>query len=162
MKELDVKGSLVLVDDDDWDLVRDLSWSLSHKNNTSYAIHTTYKGGKRTVRMHRLIMGVTTPTVLVDHRDGNGLNNQRSNLRLANGHQNTRNAAARKGTSKYKGVWLVNEGVWRANIMVDRKATNLGRFTDEREAALAYDQAARDLHGEFGAFNFPNPGERQA
>jgi hypothetical protein len=93
----------------------------------------------------------------VDHKDGDGLNNQRANLRPAT---NSRNGANRlyskpNPSSPYRGVWWakVNKK-WRSAIKVDGKYIHLGLFTDEVEAALAYDDAARKFFGEFSRPNF--------
>jgi predicted Zn-ribbon and HTH transcriptional regulator len=102
--------------------------------------------------MHQLIAGSRN----VDHVDGNGLNNRRSNLRPATKSQNGANARKNPGkTSRYKGVfWDRERSAWQAKIMVNRKALSLGRFASEEDAALAYDLAAREAFGEFALTNF--------
>lgn len=103
--------------------------------------------------MHALITGWPR----VDHRDGNGLNNQRTNLRQATALQNMWNrrktAAA---ASRYKGVtWYRPTKRWTAAIRVGGRVRYLGYFRDEQAAARAYDTAAREVHGEFACLNFP-------
>ena len=99
---------------------------------------------------------------MVDHIDGNGLNNQRSNLRQCSHQQNLHNQDIRIDTSTgYKGVHFNKEsGKYRAQIAVNHKRHFLGSFADPAEAALAYDNAARKHHGEFCRVNFPQAHEQ--
>lgn len=99
----------------------------------------------------------TTAGLLVDHKDNNGLNNQRENLRLASGSQNKANCAKySNNTSGYKGVTLRKErNTWRAQIRVNNKLIILGCFVDKEEAARAHDKAALLYFGEFAQLNFP-------
>src|ERR1043165_3940616 len=92
---------------------------------------------------------------LVDHIDGNGLNNRRSNLRLATYAQSSMNRGRNiKNSSGYKGVDL-KDGKWRAEIQVSRKKVYLGRFSTPEEAYAAYCEAAKKYHGEFANFGGP-------
>jgi hypothetical protein len=94
---------------------------------------------------------------LVDHANGNGLDNRRSNLRLATGTQNNANRRlASNSTSGFKGVNLYKRtGRWRAHIAIHRQQKHLGYFRTAEEAARAYDIAALALFGEFALINFP-------
>ena len=105
--------------------------------------------------LHRLLLG---SAVLVDHRDGNGLNNQRSNLRPATHAQNLQNTRKRAGTtSRFKGVcWNKKKQAWVAFIKHEGKKKYLGCFSSEEVAARAYDFAASETFGEFACLNFPN------
>ena len=90
-----------------------------------------------------------------DHEDHDGLNCQRSNLRPCVRGENGGNQRKTRGASKFKGVsWDSSRGLWRAYITVHNTSKYLGRFHDERDAALAYDAAARAAFGEFAFCNF--------
>lgn len=93
----------------------------------------------------------------VDHIDGNGLNNQRSNLRLATHGQNMMNRRKHvNNTSGYTGVcWDKGAEKWRATLSYRGKTLHIGRFQEPADAALARDKLARELHGEFAQLNFP-------
>ena len=106
--------------------------------------------------MHRLVMAAVSGQS-VDHIDGNGLNNQRANLRLATQSQNLANSSGRPHSSKYKGVfWSKDERYkrrWWARIKKNGKSTHLGIFATEEEAAAAYNQAAIEMFGDFSRIN---------
>jgi hypothetical protein len=106
--------------------------------------------------MHCLIMGAKG----IDHVNGNGLDNRRENLRPATNSQNMANRRPNiNSSSPYKGVtWAPNcgSGKWRANIKIDGASHTLGFFEDVREAAEAYDAAARVAFGEFARLNVPD------
>lgn len=106
-------------------------------------------------KMHRLILGVTNPKIKIDHRDGNGLNNQRHNLREATQAQNLANSRPRSGSSRFKGVTFRSPDKWIAQISKDGKHTYLGIFRDEFDAATAYNFAAIEMFGEFARLNRP-------
>lgn len=146
------KGKVSLVDDEDYDKVMGYNWNAHPEKHRWYA--TGHYNGKLR-RMHRVIMGVTDPEIIVDHIDGDGLNNQKSNLRLATNSQNISNQRPRENfTSKYKGVhWDKFTGKWRVQVQSKEKIIRVGRFDDEIDAALAYNNAAIELQGEFARLN---------
>lgn len=156
------RGQVALVDDDDFEWLNRWSWH-AVKGKTAkifYAARMAFErkesGGYRRwlVFMHREILGVPKE-VEVDHRNFNGCDNQRHNLRPATGTQNQAHRRKwAKGTSKFKGVsWSNARQKWCASIMVKRKSTNLGRFKSETEAAHAYNVAALREFGEFAVLN---------
>lgn len=153
MREVRLSQNLVaLVDDGDYDLVQAYKWHPC-KRDTVYA-HASVSGV--TVSMHRLVLGLEFGDKRQgDHIDGNGLNNQRSNLRITTSGQNQMNRkSARESSSQYLGVvWIESRSKWRARIRHDGDAHYLGDFVDEVEAAAAYDIAARQLHGEYARLN---------
>jgi len=115
--------------------------------------------------LHRIILGLVKGDFTeVDHIDGTRTNFCRSNLREVTSSQNKMNRIKPSYfTSKYKGIcWYPRYNKWQVEIQVERKRTYIGRFTDETEAAKAYDNYARKLHGEFARLNFPLEGEQSA
>ena len=153
MKSLTLKcGSVVTVDDADFDSVARFSWHLSYNG---YAIRRERTPtGKRVIYMHREIAGHEWPGD-IDHADGNKLNNSRSNLRNASRTLNNANSKPRTGcSSQFKGVaWVRRYGKWWAYINHSGRRRHLGYFDDEIEAAKAYNAAAVEL---FGSFARPN------
>jgi hypothetical protein len=103
--------------------------------------------------MHRVIAAARRGLV-VDHIDGNTLNNSRANLRICRLAENNMNRGKfARAASRFKGVLLYPGGRWRAHIYAGGKHIHLGYFDTEALAAAAYDAAARDLHGEFARTN---------
>ena len=101
--------------------------------------------------MHRVILDAPAG-MMCDHIDMNGLNNQRGNLRFATHSQNSCNRKHPGGLSPFKGVFPRNEK-WRAYIKTNQKMIHLGTFDTERDAAIAYNTAAIQYHGEFARLN---------
>lgn len=117
--------------------------------------------GGHTVIFARWLTGAPVG-VLVDHVNGDRLDHRRENLRLASCQENACNSRRKRGSSRYKGVhWHARRQKWNAMIR-GGESRHLGLFTTEEEAALAYDAAARLLHGAFACLNFPRAGERAA
>lgn len=151
MKEIKLtRGKVALVDDDDFEWLNQWKWYA----NNNYATRNIYGSKKTTITMHRLIMKTVGSKICVDHIDGNRLNNQRQNLRLATKSQNAANKFATKGTSKYLGVWWNKQGNgWQAEVKKNYIKFYVGIYKDEKEAALAYNAAAIEKHGEFARLN---------
>lgn len=149
------QGKTAIVDDEDYEWLMGWKWSATEGPYTCYAKTSEIIEGKKiTIRMHRMILGAKHGDE-VDHRNHNGLDNQRSNIRIATKNQNMRNRAPNtKGTSKFKGVYLYKRtGRWAARIRVLSNLIYLGSFQDEIEAARAYDKAALKCFGEFALTN---------
>ena len=142
-------GKIVLIDGSDFSLIANYNWYANKNGSTFYALTNVWANGKRTtLQMHRLILGLTNPKILTDHIDGNGLNNQRSNLRKVNRQGNNWNRRKQRGryTSNYKCVyWDKQHRSWRVSIKTNYKQIHVGRFPTEKEAALAYNEAVVEL-----------------
>jgi hypothetical protein len=136
------KGLFAIVDDGDFDELSKYKWSAGAIRNYPYAVR---RPNGKTILMHRQIMGVFNPNLIVDHIDRNTLNNTRSNLRVTTKSMNARNKKA-SGTSKYMGVSLHRGKKWIAHIKINGKYKHLGVFSDEVEAAKAYNKAVLEAN----------------
>jgi hypothetical protein len=163
MKEIPLsKGKVALVDDEDYEWLIRWKWhygcATENDNKSGYAMHDNGKhgklGNKRSIRMHHIVLGCES-NIEIDHIDGNTLNNQKYNLRPVTHQQNSFNRKPnRNHSSKYKGVvWSKQHGKWRSRIRINQQLKHLGYFTDENEAALAYNKAAFELFGEYARLN---------
>lgn len=152
MKEITLcSGEKTKVDDADYEWLNRYSWH----NRGGYA--NSRITGAGTISMQREIMQPTLEQQ-VDHIDGDRLNNQRSNLRIITQQQNLLGKKIYKNnTSGFKGVYLVpSTGRWQAKVGFGGKMINCGCFNTPEEAAKAYDEKAKQLHGEFAKLNFPS------
>lgn len=164
MKEIQLtRGFVAIVDDEDFPELSVFSWQSTLRSGKVYAQRKNLCA-PGVVLMHRHILGLAVNDgKKADHINRNGLDNRRSNLRVATPSQNGANAIARGGVSAWKGVTIDRrDGVWQAQIMVNHVHRNLGRFRDEDAAARAYDDAAREAFGPFARLNFPRDGELPA
>jgi len=156
MKEINLtRGYKTQVDDSDYDWLNQWKWRVEVSKWSIYAVRTDYSNGKKNVRMARLILNIIDPKMQAEHIDRNGLNNQRSNLRIATNQQNSINQVGCNKTSKYKGVhYNKKRHYFCAQIKVNYRSTHIGNFKSEIEAAMAYDKKAKELFGEFAYLNF--------
>ena len=157
MREIELtQRQVTLVDDKDYEELSKYKWHARLNGRVWYALHSRRENGKvHKILMHRLIMAAPQG-LQVDHIDGDGLNNQRRNLRLVNSSQNqwNRTNKRRDTSSQFKGVTFhKSSGLWEARIRVYGIRRELGYFNDEVDAARAYNDAARELFGEFAALN---------
>ena len=145
------KNKYALVDLDDLSLVSDKKWQAKYSKGNWYASHSSARGE---IFMHNLILG-RIKNLEVDHRNQNGLDNRRENLRHATKSQNRANVSLRKDNSSgYKGVSLYGPtGKWKAYIQENGKQKHLGFFKDSIEAAKAYNREAKRIFGEFAWLN---------
>lgn len=146
------QGKFAKVDDSDYDFLNKWKW-YAHFRNGWYAIRNiSLSSGRQTqIKMHRIILDVPKG-LQTDHKDGDGLNNQRNNLRVCTNSQNQKNKGSyRTNTSGFKGVSF-NKKKWMARISVDGKRIHLGYFLDKVEAYKTYCDACLKYHGEFSRF----------
>jgi len=159
MKEIKLpQDKICLVDDEDFELLSNKKWHILKGKNTVYVqTHSKINGKDTKDYMHRIIMKLDKyDKRQVDHTDGNGLNNQKSNLRICTSSQNTGNSKKQSNnTSGYKGVFYHKHSKkYQVQIMKNGKLTACGYFKTKEEAALAYDKKAKELFGEFAKLNF--------
>lgn len=143
MKELILtNGKHCLVDDEDYENLSSVNWYYQYTSKKEYARRViTLNFVSTNIYLHRFIMGITDKKVHIDHIDGNGLNNQKSNLRVCSCSDNQKNKVA-SGKSKYKGVSAHYNNKWMARININGKQKHLGLFITELDAAKAYNIAA--------------------
>lgn len=149
MKEIQLtQGKVTIVDDEDYEILNQYKWYANFNSGNYYAMNN--KLGS----MHRFI--AKTPKGLVtDHINHNTLDNRRDNLRVCTLQENNKNRNKRNNTSsKYMGVtWFKVVNKWKSQIKVDKNVIYLGSFSDEKEAAIAYNKAAIQYFGEFANLN---------
>lgn len=145
------QGKSAKVDDADFEWLSKYKWCVNRQHKHWYAVG--FVDGEK-VRMHRFIMNESNPKIEIDHKDRDTLNNQRGNLRRATKGQNQYNRKG-SGVSKFLGVsFFKRTGKWVAQIQTDKKLKHIGYFIEEKDAALAYDEKAKELHGDFANLNF--------
>lgn len=145
-------GKTAVIDPEDVEKCSKYGWVLDDSKPNNY-VHTCVGKSRKTLKLHRFILNAKQGDI-VDHIDGDGLNNTRKNLRLVTASQNGANRRKFKNkTSIYKGVHKRENGKWRAAIRLRGKLTNLGTFNDEIDAAKAYNKAASALFGDFACLN---------
>lgn len=142
-----------LIDPEDEDYIGRHDWRLLELRPTCRYV-ARWRGTERIILLHREIMRPGHD--LVDHEDGDGLNDRRYNLRVVTRHQNdVRKVNDRRTASGYRGVYRRPNGRYTVIVKIDRKPTCLGTFDDPIEAARVRDAAMFAHHGEFVMLNFP-------
>jgi hypothetical protein len=139
------------VDKDKYHLVKCFRWGVVKPKHVFYA-YAKHKNSS--IKMHRVVLGLELGKYIVDHSDGNGLNNLVSNLRIATNIQNGQNRKIHEGR-EYKGVYQAdpNQLLFKAYIHVNKKSVYLGQFNNKEQAARAYNEAAIKYFGIFARLN---------
>lgn len=165
MKQVPVyQNYFALVDDEDFEKVGHLKWhAFKSKNGNKIYAKRNFRvnGVSKSQLMHRVILGVDDPKILIDHENGDGLDNQKQNIRPSTNAENTRNRGKIKSNqSGFKGVsYNKNLSLFESKIGVDNRTIHLGLYQTAIEAAIAYNNAL--FH--HGSFAMPNeiPVEQQ-
>ena len=141
-------GKVALVDDDKFDFLNQWKWSTAKRSTTFYAQRTSYKPVKKTIYMHNFVLK-KEGSLDCDHIDGNGLNNQKENLRYVSRRKNAWNNLKRrsqKTSSIYPGVYLHKARKhWYATFYFDGKRIFIGSFRDQHSAGLAHKKALETI-----------------
>lgn len=154
MKQIKLtQGKFAYVDDEDFERVNQYKWYFSKNKWGGYAQRNMLK---KTILMHRFILN-PSKNMEIDHKNSNGLDNQKMNLRICTSTENKHNASLRKdNTSGYKGVyWIDSKSRYVSVIKLNKKRIYGGYFKDKIRAALIYDEMAVKYHGQFAKLNFP-------
>lgn len=149
------QGRHTLVDDEDYKILKKDKWHyFKNAAGNEYAVKSRRPSeGGGSIYMHRVIMN-PSGSMDVDHQDGDGLNNQKYNLRICSRSGNLANRKLMNHSSTYKGVsWYKPTKKWRSQIKVNGNKIHLGYFNSEIDAGGAYDDAAIKYHGEFARTN---------
>lgn len=152
------QGKVTVIDFEDFEKVRAYKWfTIRSSQKLWYAARwISFAGGKKIMYMHRFLCPGPSKKE-VHHWDGDGLCNQRANLVRCSRSQNYRGKRLKRpgASSNFRGVsWGQKDRRWRASIFVNQKAVSLGQFKKEKDAARAYDAAARKHFGKFASPNF--------
>lgn len=157
MREIPLtRGHVAILDDEDFDRFAAFRWHANVQGVCIYARRCVRLDGRqRSEYLHRAVLDAPKHLV-VDHVNGNTLDNRRANLRLLTQPENCRNHGPRHGTSAFKGVrWHYLYQRWYAQIGVAGQNLHLGVFDNEEDAARAYDAAALIHFGGLARLNFP-------
>ena len=150
--EVEIAGGIkIKVDKEFWDRLHHLTWYL---NSDGYVVATIYigNGKQRSIRLSREIIGATVG-ILVDHKNGDRLDNRSCNLRVATPSQNMMNKKMQcNNLSGFKGVSHKSRNSWQSSIKVDGVDIYLGSFSSPEDAHKAYRDAAIKAFGEFACF----------
>ena len=152
------KGQTALIDDEDYEKISPFQWCC---HGDGYAARGYHENGKLVIlKMHHAVFGKPPAGYVVDHINGNRLDNRKCNLRFVTVQQNCFNSKKKKSPasaanpSPYKGVtWRNDRSKWRSCITVGGQRLYLGLFETAQEAALAYNVAALKYHGEYAKLN---------
>lgn len=149
----DLKHGRIFISKESLSKVENFKWFTKKSKNGSFYVYSHASGNKKFI-IHRLIMNVDDQNILVDHVNGDTLDNRIENLRLATKLQNNVNSKKRKNSKTlYKGVTIRPSGRFGCYINNKGKSVCLGTFDTQEEAGLAYNKMAKKLFGEFAKLN---------
>jgi HNH endonuclease len=153
------RGLSAQIDEGDYSDLSQFNWFVWVPHNAkhlTYAVRKIRKsdGSYSKELMHRRILKAE-PGSTVDHRNGDTLDNRRTNLRFVTASQNSANSRKHKdGSSGFRGVtWHCGNKKWQASVQFQKKRVYVGNFDDKKKAALAYNKKAKELHGDYAKLN---------
>ena len=148
---LDIQGHSVLIDEEDYGRIENINWRILNNKGKLYVKKGSRKGRVyKDIFLHRVIMNAPKGT-MVDHINGNTLDNRKSNLRFCTIAENSRNRKRNQSKTGYKGIhYRKDRKKYTAQIRVNYKRHFLGYFDTAEEAYAAYCAASKKYHGEFG------------
>lgn len=157
------QGQWAFVDEADYEAVSSFNWCVANAASSGSSPIYYAKRTDNNQYMHAFLLGLTGGSAEGLHGTGGTLDNTRRNIRSGTGRENQRDRGATGSTSRYKGVsWNRQVRSWASHIAAGEKYRHIGYFHDEIDAAMAYDVQARELHREFGRYNFPLSDETSA
>ena len=149
--------AFAIIDDEDFEKLGQYSWTLQINRHNTYCQASI---NARVILMHRMVLGIEDPEVEVNHKNDDGLDNRRSNLRIATRLDASRRKIKHKSyggkptSSKFKGVcWNKRIGKWASTGTINGKHIHLGYFIDEEDAAKAYNEFAEENYRDFARLN---------
>lgn len=146
----------VKIDDEDYDKLSSYRWYFNTRRYPITDIWQKDKQKNKRVLLHRMVLGVTDSKIFVDHINHDVLDARKENLRVCSHKENNRNCVGQKSRKGlYKGVYETKYNSWVAIIIVDSKSICIGTYYNQKDAALAYDKAAREHFKDFACLNFP-------
>lgn len=153
------QGKIAIVDAEDYEWLSKYKWSALKGKYTFYATRIVEKHKTKTaILMHREVLSLKKRDGKIsDHKNRNGCDNRRNNLRIVTVTTNNHNSKLqRNNTSGFRGVsWKKDRQKWKAYLMVDNKQVHLGYFDSSLNAALAYDREVKRIRDQFASINFP-------
>lgn len=148
------QGKFALVDDEDFEKLNAFKWYARKHRKTYYAERHGINGSFKRTYLHHAIK-MPEGENQIDHKDGNGLNNQKENLRECSHSQNICNQKRTKNKCGFKGIYFdKRRKYFNARVTINKKTYFVGCFKTPEQAASAYDEAAKKYHGEFASTNF--------
>ncbi len=157
--EIPVSGgkAVTLVDREDAEKVSRYRWCFNKVAGGQRYVHCRVRDGKavgqrgKMLKLHRFLMGVTDRAMVVDHINGDPLDNRKENLRVCRQGENMRNHRRAHGRIGARGLSRSKSGKFRARIRLNGVGYEIGTFDTQRDAEIAYAFASQIFHGEFGS-----------
>lgn len=142
LRIITTKGETILADAADYDILSKHTWCIS---KTGYPVTRT---NQKTVKLHRILLNLTDPAIIADHRNRNPLDNRRCNLRVCTQKENARNKSGKNG---YIGIRITPNNRYEVRITDNYKSIHIGNYRTLEEAIEVRRMAERKYHGEFGS-----------